>query len=181
MSSEKLARTARGGRGRGVPARLRTLRHRRHYRQRSGRPGAPARPHRKLLHLGFARPAAGPHLPGTRRSPCIAAFRTAKYFGINVLAEDQRALSERFARKGHDRFDGLDWRPARPACRCWRASWLTWNAPSTDASTAGDHDIFIGEMVGAGPQGRTPGVLRRPLQAACAGSVTCRLDPMLFT
>src|SRR5579872_6087323 len=33
----------------------------------------------------------------------IDAFRESKYFGINVLAENQQALSDRFARKGYDR------------------------------------------------------------------------------
>ena len=38
----------------------------------------------------------------------IEIFRAATYFGINVLAENQRALSERFARRGEDRFEGID-------------------------------------------------------------------------
>src|SRR5690349_1588524 len=52
----------------------------------------------------------------------IADFRKATHFGINVLKEDQRGLSERFARKGHDRFDGLAWHagktgvPLIPGC-----------------------------------------------------------------
>jgi flavin reductase (DIM6/NTAB) family NADH-FMN oxidoreductase RutF len=37
------------------------------------------------------------------------AFRAARFFAVNILAAEQRALSERFARKGHDRFDGLAW------------------------------------------------------------------------
>src|SRR6266481_7302325 len=36
--------------------------------------------------------------------PIIHHFRKATYFGISVLADDQQALSERFARKGEDRF-----------------------------------------------------------------------------
>src|ERR1041385_4854689 len=39
----------------------------------------------------------------------IDAFRAASYFGINVLSENQRDLSERFARKGEDRFNDLAW------------------------------------------------------------------------
>src|SRR5262245_34400205 len=37
----------------------------------------------------------------------IDIFRKAKYFGVNVLAADQQELSDRFARKGQDRFGGL--------------------------------------------------------------------------
>src|SRR5579863_10176374 len=39
----------------------------------------------------------------------IDAFRSSTHFGISVLAEHQGAISDRFARKGHDRFDGLEW------------------------------------------------------------------------
>src|ERR1051326_5326605 len=39
----------------------------------------------------------------------IDAFREAKHFGLSVLSEEQRAVSERFARKGHDRFNGTKW------------------------------------------------------------------------
>src|SRR4051812_26831832 len=41
----------------------------------------------------------------------ISHFRKATFFGISVLAEHQQALSERFARKGQDRFDGVSWHP----------------------------------------------------------------------
>ena len=41
----------------------------------------------------------------------IHHFRKASHFGINILAEDQQALSDRFARKGLDRFDGVRWQP----------------------------------------------------------------------
>ena len=43
----------------------------------------------------------------------IQHFRAATHFGINVLSEEQRALSERFARKGYDRFDGVEWHARR--------------------------------------------------------------------
>ena len=39
----------------------------------------------------------------------IDLFRASRHFGINVLAADQRELSERFARKNEDRFNGLQW------------------------------------------------------------------------
>src|SRR5579872_4878654 len=80
----------------------------------------------------------------------IDIFRASPYFGINVLAEDQQALSELFARKGHDRFNGLDWYhgevtgvPLLPgvlaAIEC----------AVEQRITAGDHDIFVAQMVGA--------------------------------
>jgi flavin reductase (DIM6/NTAB) family NADH-FMN oxidoreductase RutF len=79
----------------------------------------------------------------------IGHFRKATYFGINILNETQQLLSERFALKGHDRFDGLKWHrgltgvPLLPGCLaqiecavCRRIE-------------MGDHDIFVGEMAHA--------------------------------
>ncbi|HEY2017280.1 MAG TPA: flavin reductase family protein [Bryobacteraceae bacterium] len=80
----------------------------------------------------------------------IDIFRDSRFFGINVLAEDQRELSDRFARKGADRFTGLKWHrgevtgvPLLPgvlaAIEC----------EVEQRITAGDHDIFVALMVGA--------------------------------
>jgi len=79
----------------------------------------------------------------------VEVFRGAKYFGINVLAEDQRALSERFARKGHDRFDGLDWAPGETGVPLLAGVLAQMECAVYQRVTAGDHDIFIGEMVSA--------------------------------
>src|SRR4051812_38367744 len=38
------------------------------------------------------------------RVTVIDLFRKAKYFGINILGAEQQELSDRFARKGQDRF-----------------------------------------------------------------------------
>jgi flavin reductase (DIM6/NTAB) family NADH-FMN oxidoreductase RutF len=79
----------------------------------------------------------------------VEAFRHAKYFGINVLGEDQRALSERFARKGHDRFGGLDWHAGETGVPLLAGVLAHMECAVTQRVTAGDHDIFIGEMLSA--------------------------------
>jgi flavin reductase (DIM6/NTAB) family NADH-FMN oxidoreductase RutF len=79
----------------------------------------------------------------------LAAFRAAKYFGINVLGEDQRALSEHFARKGHDRFDGLDWAPGETGVPLLAGVLAQMECAVRQRVTAGDHDVFIGEMLRA--------------------------------
>src|SRR5262249_3786454 len=79
----------------------------------------------------------------------IQLFRNATHFGINILSEHQQALSERFARKGQDRFDGLEWHsgstgvPLIPGCLA-RIECAVYRRVEM-----GDHDIFVGEMVGA--------------------------------
>jgi flavin reductase (DIM6/NTAB) family NADH-FMN oxidoreductase RutF len=79
----------------------------------------------------------------------LEAFRKAKYFGINVLAEGQRSLSEHFARKGHDRFGGLDWAPGETGVPLLAGVLAQMECAVRQRVTAGDHDIFIGEMLHA--------------------------------
>ena len=77
----------------------------------------------------------------------IGHFRAARYFGINVLAEGQRDLSTRFARKGHDRFDGLEWQAGATGAPLLPGVLAAIECRTHQRLTSGDHDIFIGEMV----------------------------------
>lgn len=90
------------------------------------------------------------------RITMIEAFRAARYFGVNVLSASQQDLSEQFARKGHDRFRGVNWQRGR------------WGAPLIDGALAaiecqvhervlaGDHDILVGRMLHARVTEGTP-------------------------
>jgi len=77
----------------------------------------------------------------------IGIFRRATHFGISVLAAEQRALSERFARKGEDRFDGLEWHLGDTGVPLLAGVLAEIECAVTQRVTAGDHDIFIAEMV----------------------------------
>jgi len=77
----------------------------------------------------------------------IEHFRAAKYFGINVLTEEQRELSDRFARKGQDRFDGLKWRPGETGVPLLPGVLAAVECRTHQRIASGDHDIFVGEMV----------------------------------
>ncbi len=86
----------------------------------------------------------------------IHHFRASKHFGINVLANDQQPLSDRFARKGHDRFEGLEW---------WRGVTGVPLLPGVLAAIEcavhkiipmGDHELFVGEMLHVSVGGGDP-------------------------
>jgi flavin reductase (DIM6/NTAB) family NADH-FMN oxidoreductase RutF len=79
----------------------------------------------------------------------IDLFREARHFGINVLTEDQRELSERFAQKGHDRFDGLEWQRGETGVPLITGALAGMECAVRRRVTAGDHDVIIGEMVRA--------------------------------
>ncbi len=79
----------------------------------------------------------------------IEIFRAAPFFGVNILADDQRELSERFARKGYDRFDGLAWERTAAGVPLLTESLAAIECAVERRITAGDHDIFIAAMVRA--------------------------------
>ncbi len=77
----------------------------------------------------------------------IDLFRKAKFFGLSVLRADQREISQRFARKNQDRFDGLEWRCGQYGVPLLVNVLAEVECAKRQIVTAGDHDILIGEMV----------------------------------
>ena len=80
---------------------------------------------------------------------CVDVFRAAKYFGINVLSADQQAISEKFARKGEDRFNGITWGPGETGVPIIPGAIAQMELEVFQRVTSGDHDIFVGRMVRA--------------------------------
>jgi len=79
----------------------------------------------------------------------IEVFRAASYFGINVLAESQRTVSERFARKGYDRFEGIEWQAGANGVPLIIGVLAAMECRTVERIRAGDHDIFLAQMVTA--------------------------------
>jgi len=79
----------------------------------------------------------------------IDAFRAARHFGLSVLAESQRELSERFALKGHDRFNGTAWHSGETGVPLLDHVLAEIECAVYHRFTAGDHDIFVGKMLAA--------------------------------
>jgi flavin reductase (DIM6/NTAB) family NADH-FMN oxidoreductase RutF len=79
----------------------------------------------------------------------IEIFRAASYFGINVLEESQRALSERFARRGQDRFEGIEWQTGANGVPLIAGVLAAMECRVVERIQAGDHDIFVAQMVTA--------------------------------
>lgn len=82
-----------------------------------------------------------------REANCLASFEAAGHFVINILAEEQRALSQRFADPAGDKWEGV-------AFECWTtgAPILTGTLASLECRTeavldGGDHRVFLGRVV----------------------------------
>lgn len=77
----------------------------------------------------------------------IETFRGASHFGISILREEDRALSQRFASKGHDRFDGVAWRPGKTGVPLVDCALAALECEVYQRFAAGDHDLLVGRVV----------------------------------
>jgi flavin reductase (DIM6/NTAB) family NADH-FMN oxidoreductase RutF len=79
----------------------------------------------------------------------IEDFRSARYFGISILREPERDTAGRFAQKGHDRFESMDWLPGETGVPLLANALAAIECAVYQRHSAGDHDILIGEVVRA--------------------------------
>ncbi len=76
----------------------------------------------------------------------LPVFSNGRHYAINVLAADQQALAERFARQGVDRWEGVgftDGANGAPVLDGVAASFECFNRSQY---VEGDHVIFVGEV-----------------------------------
>jgi flavin reductase (DIM6/NTAB) family NADH-FMN oxidoreductase RutF len=76
-------------------------------------------------------------------------FRRSRYFGINILNDCQRRLSDRFAGAGYDRFEGVPWYAGQTGVPLLHDVLATLECSRNALVAAGDHDILIGEVISA--------------------------------
>ena len=81
-----------------------------------------------------------------RQSDLLALIRQSQRFGVNVLNSEQAALARSFARKGTDKFAGVNWVTDAGLPRLPEASgWLA--CAVTDFIDGGDHVIALGTVL----------------------------------
>jgi flavin reductase (DIM6/NTAB) family NADH-FMN oxidoreductase RutF len=83
-----------------------------------------------------------------RASHTLPVIRDGGVFAINVLARDQQALSNRFARKKDEekRFDGLELDFGRTGAPLLRGVTVNIDCRVVAEHDAGDHVLFIGQV-----------------------------------
>jgi 3-hydroxy-9,10-secoandrosta-1,3,5(10)-triene-9,17-dione monooxygenase reductase component len=82
-----------------------------------------------------------------KASSSLEAFKNAERFAVHVLSADQRAISDRFAKAGHDKFNDFEFERAEhgtPLIDGCSARFLCRQAFNYDG---GDHEIIVGEVV----------------------------------
>jgi flavin reductase (DIM6/NTAB) family NADH-FMN oxidoreductase RutF len=76
----------------------------------------------------------------------LPAFRDGSHYAIHVLAADQRALAERFAAKGADRWSGLEVQDGVGGAPVIAGAAATFECFNRSRYDEGDHVIFVGEV-----------------------------------
>jgi flavin reductase (DIM6/NTAB) family NADH-FMN oxidoreductase RutF len=77
----------------------------------------------------------------------ISHFRACSSFAVNVLSETQRELSVTFAVKPEGRFDGVEWYTNVTGAPLLRGCIANIECRLSSIIEAGDHAIFLGEVM----------------------------------
>ena len=90
----------------------------------------------------------------------LPKIRQAKRFAVNILSAEQAPISDIFAQRGADKWQGIDWIPSPSNCPIISGSlhWLDCELYAEHA--AGDHLIVIGKVTAMND---SPTGAKRPL------------------
>jgi flavin reductase (DIM6/NTAB) family NADH-FMN oxidoreductase RutF len=83
--------------------------------------------------------------PGSHLSS-FEDFQNAGHFAVNVLAENQEALSNRFASSAEDRFIGSDWSEDEFGSPVFKGVAAHFSCNAFKCVDAGDHVILVGQV-----------------------------------
>lgn len=75
------------------------------------------------------------------------AFIGAEYFAVNVLTMEQESLSARFATKGIDKFEDLEWREGLHGAPILPEYAACFECRTEHRHEGGDHKIIVGRVL----------------------------------
>ncbi|MDA2812997.1 flavin reductase family protein [Nocardiopsis sp. RSe5-2] len=93
------------------------------------------------------------------RSQLRPLFAAATSFAVNILAEDQAEIADRFARPGRDRFAATRWRPGTTGAPVISGAARVIECTVLRTIELGDHDASIGRVVTLHPDDGKPPLL----------------------
>ncbi len=76
-------------------------------------------------------------------------FRKSSHFAVNILRDGQDAVSNQFAAKSKDRFDGVQWSPGTGGAPLLEDCLANIECLTHQIVDAGDHAVFFGEVLRA--------------------------------
>jgi 3-hydroxy-9,10-secoandrosta-1,3,5(10)-triene-9,17-dione monooxygenase reductase component len=95
-----------------------------------------------------------------RRRFLTPIVRLSGRYGVNILSEDQQALSDCFAgapvEPGREAFCGASWHPGETGVPLLDGAIATLECTVVETFSAGDHDLFIGRVEALANETRHP-------------------------
>lgn len=82
-----------------------------------------------------------------RRAFSLPSFQANDHFAVNVLRDDQMALSDQFARPGADKWRGVDYHSWDTGCPILPGAIACFECHTRYTHDGGDHVIFVGEVL----------------------------------
>ncbi len=79
-------------------------------------------------------------------SDTLKAMLDSRVFCVNVLTQAQQELSNRFAKKGNDKFSGVEYAGGRTGAPILANTLLSIECKVSEVVAGGDHQIFCGEV-----------------------------------
>jgi len=91
-----------------------------------------------------------------KQSGSYAVFEAASHFAVNILAEDQLALSNQFARSAAQRFADVAYRQGMGGAILLEGTSANFQCETFQTLEGGDHWVLIGKVVAFEDHGRAP-------------------------
>ena len=82
-----------------------------------------------------------------RACSLLNTFESSGHYVVNILGEEQRDLSVRFAQLPEGRFAGVAWEPGTTGGPILNGVLGVLECRTTQVLDAGDHRVFVGEVV----------------------------------
>lgn len=91
-----------------------------------------------------------------RESTSFDAFTRCSHFAVNILAEGQVELSNRFSKSGPEKFEGVDWMEGEGGAPIFKGTAASFECRSYQALDGGDHVILLGQVLRHNRDNRQP-------------------------
>lgn len=82
----------------------------------------------------------------SRVAASLPVFSAGSHYAINILAADQKALAERFATRGADRWSGVTFDEGAGGAPLLHGAAASFECFNRSRYEEGDHVIFVGEV-----------------------------------
>jgi flavin reductase (DIM6/NTAB) family NADH-FMN oxidoreductase RutF len=83
-----------------------------------------------------------------KNAQCYRCFQEAKLFAVNILGREQQEISQRFATKGINKFEGISWHLGESGVPILDGVMASVECKVVERFEGGDHTIYLAEITG---------------------------------